>query len=389
MIAPPTLNRSLPRGERFRFPHSLLDLFHTAHPVTIRLAVAASAASWLPTMILAAMQGLDSLKLFLLDFAAQSRLLIVVPLLILTEPLLVARLKMVAHHFVNANLIRKEDVSGFEKKFNAFERSGDSVIARVVMVVLVYVFVAYALVYVRRGQIELPIWCYATSSGGRLITAAYWYVFTAFPLVLYLLLVWMWRQLLWGRLLWSLSRMNLRLVPAHPDLMGGLGFVQIYLRGYLPLGFAIGAIVAGAVGNRVVHLHQPMSAFQHIAIGTIAFVLVLCVGPLFGFFVLLLRTKTHGIFEYGTLGSDLGRQFETKWLGPDREVDSAILDKPDFSATIDLYSVVAYVHQMKFFPVALQYLLELTFVTLIPAVPIALFIVPFDVLLKGAMKLLV
>ena len=386
MIAPPTLD-PLSRRDRFGSSRSLLDRLHPVRSGLIRRAVVASAIAWLPAMIMVALHGQDYVKSFLSDFAAQSRLLFLIPLLIVTEPLVVAQLKTVAYHFVAAGLINKENLPRFQKQFAIFEQQGRSVIARVFIVVLIYTFAAYALSTIRQGHLQLPMWCYAGTAGSGLSNAACWYIFAAVPFLLYLLLLWVWRQSLWGRFLWSVSHMDLRLVPAHPDLMGGLGFVQTYLRAYLPFGFAVGTIAGGGIANRVIHLHQPMLAFQHLALAVIAFVLVLCVGPLFAFFVLLVRTKTVGIFEYGTLGSGLGHQFETKWLGHDREVDATILDKPDFSATIDLYSVVAYVHQMNFLPVNLQYLLALTVATLLPAIPIALFSVPFDVLMERTMKL--
>lgn len=385
MIAPTSLNYSVSRKHRLRVPRTLLELLRTARPGTIRLAAGATAIAWFPAIILSTLHGSGSLKSFLFDFAAQSRLLIVIPLLILAEPVLNARLEAVARHFVASDLVKKEDLSRFEEMFTAFRRRVNSRIARVVIVMLIYTFVAYAFSSLRLGVLQE--WCYAAGTGGELSAAGSWYILVSLPLVLYLLLVWVWRQVLWSWFLRSVSHLDLRLIPSHPDLMGGLGFLQTCLRGCLPLGFAIATVVAGGVANRVIHQHHSLMGFKYAPLIVVAMVLVLCVGPLCTFCGLLQRTRRRGIFEYGCLGSDLGHQFEAKWLEPNRAVDSAVLEKPDFSATIDLYSVVAYVHQMRFFPVGLQSLSEVAAATLIPAVPIALIAVPFDVLLEGAMKL--
>src|SRR5207244_3117881 len=102
-------NTSLYRRNQFRFPHSVFELVRTASTHTLRLAVGAAAVAWLPVLTLSALHGLGPFKGFLFDFAAQSRLLIIIPLLILTKPLLGARLSAIAQHFLVASLVRKED----------------------------------------------------------------------------------------------------------------------------------------------------------------------------------------------------------------------------------------------------------------------------------------
>ncbi len=387
MIARPSINQPLSRPDRFNFSHSLLELLQTSRPRTIRLAVISVALAWLPALILSAMHGLNALKSFLLDFAAQSRLLVVIPLLILTEPELVARLDAVAQHFLEAELVTNEDLAQFDYDFRGFKRRGDSVIAQIAIVLLIYTFVAYALPYIRLGSLEG--WCYLPDNHGDLALAGFWYVFISLPLGLYLMLRCVWRQLAWSWFLRSVSHLDLRLIPAHPDRMAGLGFLETCLHGYIPFAFAIGIIVSGGVANRVIHLHYSLLRFKYFPLLVVAIVIVLCVGPLCNFFGLLLRTRRRGVFEYGGLASGLGHEFEQKWLGPDAKVDRDVLEKPDFSATIDLYSVAAYVQQIKFFPVSVVNLAQLAAAALIPAIPIALFAMPFDVILKATVKFLI
>lgn len=57
-----------------------------------------------------------------------------------------------------------------------------------------------------------------------------------------LLLGWLWRILIWGLFLFRVSRLDLQLVPTHPDLVGGLQFVGESLRAFLPVSFTISAI---------------------------------------------------------------------------------------------------------------------------------------------------
>ena len=180
--------------------------------------------------------------------------------------------------------------------------------------------------------------------------------------------------------------MGLHLIPSHPDLMGGLSFVETSIRGYLPFGFAVGTIAAGAVANQMFRFHQPLLTFKNVPLVVIAVVIVVCAGPLFTVFGILLRTRRQGIFEYGSLANRVGHVFETKWLS--REVDDGALDASDFSATTDLYSIVGNVRQMRVIPISIQSLVRLAAATLGPGIPVALIAVPFDVLIQSAIKYL-
>jgi hypothetical protein len=66
-----------------------------------------------------------------------------------------------------------------------------------------------------------------------------------------------------------------------------------------------------------------------------------------------------------------------------------VLEKPDFSATIDLYSVVGNVQQIQLFPANFSAIRDLVVVTLLPFVPVALASVPLDTILTGLGKILV
>jgi hypothetical protein len=79
--------------------------------------------------------------------------------------------------------------------------------------------------------------------------------------------------------------------------------------------------------------------------------------------------------------------FERKWLDPPK-VDQTALDRPDFSATTDLYSVVSNVYSMRFLPVDYKDLVVLAVAMLIPFLPVALLVFPVDVILKHAKSLL-
>jgi hypothetical protein len=80
-------------------PQAFLDLFRSAGSQTLARAGLAAAVAWLPVAVLSALRRGPMLRSYLMDYASLSRFLIVIPVLILAEPSLRARLALVVHHF--------------------------------------------------------------------------------------------------------------------------------------------------------------------------------------------------------------------------------------------------------------------------------------------------
>jgi hypothetical protein len=178
------------------------------------------------------------------------------------------------------------------------------------------------------------------------------------------------------------------LVPSHPDGAAGLKFVGYSLRVFSLLGCALGAVVAGFIANHIIHLGVAPAVYLYLVGGLVVGVVILFSGPLLIFSGKLLQTKRQGIFAYGALATGEGQQFERKWLNRVEDLDENMLEVPDFSATTDLYQVVANVHNMSTIPLDLSNLSPLIAATLLPFVPVALMIVPLDVILQQLVKLL-
>jgi len=104
----------------------------------------------------------------------------------------------------------------------------------------------------------------------------------------------------------------------------------------------------------------------------------------------LLRLQARGIVEYGRLASRLGRQFEERWVDADhRTVDAEALGAPDFSATVDLFDIVANAQNINPMVLGIRHVAALVAATLLPYVPVLLAVMPFDQLVQVALKALV
>jgi hypothetical protein len=192
----------------------------------------------------------------------------------------------------------------------------------------------------------------------------------------------------WARTLRCAARLDLSLVPAHPDRAAGLLFVAQSIAALAPLGFALACALAGAIAGST--SPQPFTTMTVTgAMGILlAVMLVVAVGPLCWLSSPIRASQLRGIVEYGELAVRVGRRFEARWLRERRFVTSDALSASDFSATIDLYSVVSAVYTVRIVPVKARSLFKLVASTVIPFIPVLLTLVPAQDLVHFAAKLL-
>jgi len=108
---------------------------------------------------------------------------------------------------------------------------------------------------------------------------------------------------------------------------------------------------------------------------------VLLAGPLLLFSGKLVTVMRQGMLDYGAMARELGAALERRWLH--KPMTEQALNEPHFSATTDLYSVVANVYAMNIAPLSLRNLALIGAATLLPFAPIELFAVsPIDLLKK-------
>src|SRR5262249_24514359 len=279
-----------------------------------------------------------------------ARSLIAAPLFIVCEVLCLKRLAAIVSQFLKSQVIRSQDEPAFHGLVMSNRRLMNATLPEVVAVIISYVIAISLIRYVS----NLPIRGWFLNDDAGLSLAGWWYALVSLPLLLILFFGWLWRIILWSRFLIRLAAMNLRLIAAHPDRASGLKFLNSSLVAFMPLAFNFGVIAAGAEANQVAYKNANMDDLQSTVFGLIVFVLLLFVCPLLVFVFKLHGQKVAGIFSYGTLADRVGHQFEEKWLRSYDEHGNEALEAPDFSATTDLYSIVANVHNMRLFPFELR-----------------------------------
>jgi len=348
-----------------------------------RRALAVILIGWLPLLVLALLAQFNERPgvwtAFLHDASAHARTLLVSPLLILAELICIPRLGAIAETFRTRGLVPASQVADFDAILSGVMRLRDSWVAEAAAVVLAYLAAFVLVTFVPTSF--LPDWHRGLSEGVQTRSlASWWNALVSLPILLVLLFGWVWRWFLWNRFLWKVSRLDLRLVAAHPEGAAGLMFVGFSLRAFMIIGLAIGVLVAA---TELAHVLAGSAATPEqlaaVALATVVCVLLLFTAPLLAFTEPLLRTWRAAVISYGALAQRVGQAFEDKWMhNPIDEETAQPLATGDFSAVTDLYQTTSLAYSLRLMPLDLRSLVALAISTALPFGIVALALVPFD-----------
>ncbi|XDA97013.1 hypothetical protein AB1M95_12875 [Sulfitobacter sp. LCG007] len=184
---------------------------------------------------------------FLSDANAFARYLLAAPLLVLMDRRVDAQLRRYLAHFVDAPLIAPHHMSDAAA---AIVRAIDRARNREALVICAALAFCLVLCGHLFREVQLPDWRYTGDADATRVTlAGLWAGVVAAPLFWFLLLRAIWRYLCWAMLLRQVARLDLRLVAAHPDNSGGLGFLGQHPNVFSALMFALAVSVAGSVAQ--------------------------------------------------------------------------------------------------------------------------------------------
>jgi hypothetical protein len=318
----------------------------------------------------------------LLDVDVHVRFLVALPLLIVAELVVHRRMRFVVKQFLERQVIPESAMTRFDAAIASALRLRNSVLAEVLLIALVY-GVGVLIVWRQYGALATATW-YATPAvgGSTLSLAGVWYGYVSLPLFQFLLLRWYFRLGVWARFLWQVSRIDLRLMPTHPDRVGGLGFLSNTVYAFTPLAVAHGALLAGMIANRIFYLGATLPAFKVEIAVMVVFLLGVVLGPLVVFAPQLAEAKRTGNREYGTLAQRYVREFDAKWLRGDAPAEEPLVGSGDIQSLADLGNSFEVVRTMRLAPVTKEAILQLAAATLLPVLPLALTMMSLEELLK-------
>ena len=345
-----------------------------------------SLLTWLPLLILSALEGEllggSAAVPFLLDLEVHIKFLVIMPLLIVSELVVHQRMRFVVKQFLERHLISESALPRFNAAITSAFRLRNSVLAEVLLIAFVY-GVGVLIVWRHYTTLATATWYAApTGEGLKLSFGGVWYGYVSQPIFQFLLMRWYFRIFIWMRFLWQVSRIDLSLIPTHPDRVGGLGFLSNTVFAFTPLAVAHGGLLAGFIANRIFYLGAALPQFKIEIVVLVIFVLCMVLGPLLLFAPQLAEAKRRGNREYGTLAERYVREFDAKWLRGGAPADEPLVGSGDIQSLADLSNSFEVVRTMGIAPITKQALVQLVAATLLPLVPLALTMMPLEELLK-------
>ena len=208
------------------------------------------------------------------------------------------------------------------------------------------------------------------------------------PIFQFLLLRWYFRLFIWIRFLWQVSRIELQLVPTHPDRAGGLGFLASIVNAFSPLLLAHGVLLAGLIADRIFFVGATLPQFTVEIVAVVAALVFLVLSPLIVFGGQLARAKRVGLREYGVFAQRYVKAFDAKWIHGVREPDEPLVGSADIQSLADMANTFDVIRTMRYVPFAKETIFQLGIVTLVPLLPLTLTMISFEELLKRLLSAL-
>jgi hypothetical protein len=355
------------------------------------LGVGLALFAWVPLLCLAALERLGPSQGVAVSFfgsvSTHVRFLVTLPLVFATEVWVSPRLRHFVRDAVDTRLVPEAEIPALERAIRRAHRLRDSATAELVLAILAITFVQLG---VRPFDLpdDLRSWrATGAGEGVRLTLAGWWYGLVALPLYQFVIGRWGWRLLVWWVFLWRFARLRLQLVPTHPDLAGGLGYLPVAQSHFDLLCFAFSAVAAGGYAEQMMYGGAALKGFTVPMLGLVLLNLVLFLGPLLFFGPQLMAVKRRGLREYGRLATTYVRGFDAKWLRGETPPGEPLLGSGDIQSLNDLAGSFDIIRRMRLLPFGPGLVLILVAGTLAPMVPLLFLAFRLEDLLGLAAKL--
>lgn len=349
----------------------------------LRRIVVISGIAWLPLLLLSLVEGSLAGGVpipFVGDLETHVRFLLVVPLLVLAELFVHLRVRGIVAQFIERRLVPEAAYERFRAALQSAIRLRNSIGAELLIIAIVF-----PLGYYFRGDVlalESSTWYAQAENGGDTWTlAGLWFVWVSNPIYQFLAYRWYFRLFIWARFLWQVSRIDLDLIPTHPDRNAGLGFLGNSAFALSPLLTAHGAAVSGFLANSIFYQGASLTDFKLEIVALVVFLMLLVLGPLCVFAPKIIAAKREGLREYGRFTAEYMREFDRRWLrSPDRDGET-LLGTGDIQSLADIGNAFGVIREIKALPFGRDAFMQLLAAILVPFVPLLLTLMPLEALL--------
>jgi hypothetical protein len=343
--------------------------------------------TWLPIVIWAALESrlLDRAigEPLLVHYGVHVRCLVAIPLLILAEGMALRIVRTIVSQFLENGLIIDSQRDRFIQIIKDITQLRDKAFPWMIVFALTLLWLIGVPDSLHAHELS-----WATLDSG-LGFGGWWFLYIVRPIFTILLLGWLWRIGLLFILFYRISKLNLALVPAHPDAMGGLGFLEKPPKAFVLVTLAMSAVLA----SRWIH----DSLYHQIALDTLKLPLLsfailwglIVLAPLYVFSAKMISTRKKAMRQYSALLAEHGRLVHRKWILGQKVGEQVILDSPELGPSADIETIYAAVKNMRKFPIGKSCIMPILVPIVLPMVIVASTQIPFMKILTTLFKALV
>ncbi|HYP79265.1 MAG TPA: hypothetical protein VEQ17_03170, partial [Steroidobacteraceae bacterium] len=297
---------------------------------------------------------------------------------------------MVSHavgQLSGSGVVAEESRPQFRRILAAALRARDGYAAELVCLVLAFapaLMIWFAFSAMALGPAQDSWWRFDAT--GQPSAAAVWLEFVAAPLFRFVLLLWLWRFVLWTWMLWRLSRLPLALRATHPDRACGLAFLGLAQSRFAVLSAAGAIVLCGNGVNQMLYDDAKIASFQYEILAYVIAATTLLLGPLLLLSISLARTKVLDMARYDAMGQRLVQAFDAQW---EDMPAPAMLDCPSPQTMADFSSVHENIRATTVVPLNRWHLARMVAAALLPFAPLLFISMSLDELLARMLSVLV
>jgi hypothetical protein len=375
---------SLVRGGPFYRAQKAIRLLDANRWNLGRRITLAIVVCWVPLVLITLFLNPHATKGLLSDYPVNVRMLIAIPILLGGQILMENVFRKIVRHIGEAGLLTPSDMERLDRTLVTLIRLRDSAIPEAIIALIIFFHVLTQI----HSQLAIALpWAVTGTEASAHITPAGWYYCVVSQLFYqFLLFVSIWKWTLWTAFLFRLSKLDLQIVPTHPDKHGGLGFLGMSPTAIIPTTLVAAAAIGANWREQILRHGLHLINFKFPAIILLAIMLIVAFGPLLFFVPLLGKLRRQGILQYGILGQIHSMEFHKKWIEHREGHEEELLAAPEISALIDLSGSFVNVEGLQPFPLDKGAVVGLVLSIAIPMLPVVLAEIPFVEVLKGLLS---
>jgi hypothetical protein len=333
---------------------------------------------WIVLVPLSFVDGVAKELLSLSAIGVHVRLLVTIPLLFLCDSRLDPHVTTFVCRIARAGIVPRSALPALNFEIASTARLKDSWLPEAVCLLAAVLLLT---VEPRRSLTGA-----AVDAAGEPGLAADWYWIVCVSLFRFLAFRWLWRLGLWWHFLWRVSRLELNLVPTHPDRVAGLGYLEVVHRQFAPLILAISAFFAASFASQISKGAMSFEAiYPQLALILIGYA-VLFLGPLCVFIPKLSACRAKGHADYMEFAARFVGEFDRKWVHATVAPVEPLLRTPDPQSLSALDNIVRTVPAMRLVPLSLNLVKYLAIAAVLPMLPLILLVYPFAALTSKIFK---